>query len=104
MTLIGRKYVPHDNSYCKCLTTPGKDERLAGTFFNDEVKLCEITSQPYMSDVSFCGINKTLQFINVKYGNDEYKVLFSGSNVDADVVARERQRIKRKNDFYEYGF
>lgn len=84
-SIIGKKYIPNDNSYAINLTScsdyPYKNENLllAGTHIGDEPKECTILTEPFEAyRLSFPrrrGVEKNL-FIIVGYENTTHMILF----------------------------
>lgn len=91
-SLIGKYYLPYDNSYSVNLTSssnyPYKNDQryLAGTF-NSDAKLCVIVSEPFICKVKSCvdnSITYEYYMILVGYNNEVISVLFNKSNVKDD--------------------
>jgi hypothetical protein len=94
-SLIGKKYLPTDNSYSVNLTTSAptfssenKQLYLAGKY-NEPAKLCEIVSEPF-----YCFINTGFDFppdkkhkmILVEYEGNTCSVLFNDRCVVSDIL------------------
>jgi hypothetical protein len=81
-SLIGRCYLPVDNSYSVNLTSATKypykseDISLAGGF-NSDAKMCVIVSEPFICrvDSDLSGI-RTYEMIMVEYENKTYSILY----------------------------
>lgn len=94
-TLIGKKYIAVDNSYCLNLTNQDRDYRLAGTYV-DEPKEATIISEPYKEVVeSVVGGKKEYEFINVEYEGDTIRVLYHENAVDANLNERINENRRR---------
>lgn len=96
-TLIGKKYVPHDNSYCKNLTNPYRDYRLAGNKIGEDPKECIIVSDIYNLEIECNASGKfyIYVFIDVEYNGDTIRVLFKEKNVQANIKERIEQNKSR---------
>lgn len=95
--LIGKKYIPHDNSYSKNLTNPFKDYILSGNNTGEDPKECIIVSEIYNLEIECKASGKfyTYVFIDVEFNNDTVRVLFKENNVNAILSERiERNRSK----------
>lgn len=88
-SIVGKTYIPHDNSYCVNLTSssnyPYKSEtsaRLAGTRIGDEPKECIILTEPFMCKIlSVNGIIKEIEMILVNYNNSTYSIMYYSGGV-----------------------
>lgn len=90
-SLIGKKYIPRDNSFILILSRDIYrksliSSRLAGSI-NELPKECIIISEPYKQKVG----DDIHEFINVSYNNDEFRVLFYQSDVDANIIEKNKQ-------------
>lgn len=81
-SLIGKYYIPNDNSYSVNLTTstqhPYKSEQryLAGAF-GKEAKMCVIVSEPFMCKIrTVLGGISEIVMILVEYDNEVSSVIF----------------------------
>ena len=81
-SLIGKWYLPVDNSYSVNLTSAAlypyksEDTSLAGNY-NSEAKMCVIVSEPFICrvDSDLSGI-RTYEMIMVEYENKTYSILY----------------------------
>jgi hypothetical protein len=79
-SLIGKYYLPCDNSYSVNLTSatnyPYKREEplLAGSF-NSEAKMCVIVSEPFICKVD-SNLSGIYEMIMVEYENKTYSILY----------------------------
>lgn len=81
MDLIGRNYLPYDNSYAMCISNETKGKQyLAGTMHSD-AKVCKVVSEPY-EIINYNGAKITM--INVEYDGDINMVMFREDNVLAN--------------------
>ena len=91
-SLIGKYYIPNDNSYSVNLTIstqhPYKNEQryLAGSF-NSEAKMCVIVSEPFMCKIRtvFNDISE-MEMILVEYDNEVSSVMFNEHLVMGDKI------------------
>lgn len=98
--LIGMKYVPNDNSFLLCLSDQYRVERLAGTMIDPVPKETTIVSQPYIFEVKTAiGTYEKYNFINVKYQDDVFRVLFRHSNVNVTIEERIKNNIRNNLGF-----
>lgn len=81
-SLIGKYYIPNDNSYSVNLTTstqyPYNNEQkyLAGTY-NTDAKICLIVSEPFMCKVrTVLNQISEIMMILVEYDNEVISVIF----------------------------
>lgn len=82
-TLIGKVYVPNDNSWSVNVTKAGSDlcinekRYLAGTKYGDPVRNCIIVSEPFICNVQKVGKHKCeYDMIMVEYDGETHMVLF----------------------------
>lgn len=81
-SLIGKWYLPVDNSYSVNLTSAAnhpyisEDTSLAGNY-NSDAKMCVIVSEPFICkvDSGLSGI-RTYDMIMVEYENKTYSILY----------------------------
>ncbi len=86
--IIGKSYIPSDNSYAVNITTstkyPSENENLylVGTF-NSNNKICTILTNPFKPSINtgFDEITNEDYFIIVQYNNTTHMVLFYESNI-----------------------
>jgi len=84
MSIIGKKYIPYDNSYCVNLTStsgyPYKNDTaayLAGTQVGDAPKECIIVSEPFLCTVPIMhGDTKEIEMVLVNYNGCTYSIMF----------------------------
>ena len=102
MTLIGKTYIPTDNSYTKNLTGT-KTYFLAGTLTGLPPKQTRIVSEPYMQEVDTVGgRKKEIEVINVSIGFDIVMVMYDADNVDRDLseaIRRNQERMRIANEW-----
>ena len=83
-TIIGKTYIPSDNSFLLNLTT-GLDCRLAGSLNPDILpKQTIVVSEPYEFRVriAYLSSSNLLTFINVQYKEDVYRVMYKEENLN----------------------
>jgi hypothetical protein len=91
-SLIGKCYLPVDNSYSVNLTSASRypykseDTSLAGNF-SSEAKMCVIVSEPFICkvDSDLSGI-RTYEMIMVEYDNKTYSILYYEGCVRDDKI------------------
>lgn len=88
MNLVGKKYIPIDNSYC-INTETGKEAHIVPGYCDEEElhSIFEIISEPYKEEVYFVGY-RIHTFIDIKSGNTGkiYRTLYLKQGVVEDNI------------------
>lgn len=102
--LIGKYYLPYDNSYSVNITSISnypyehKPLYLAGTF-NTEAKLCKIVSEPFICKINTINNDVTeMAMILVEYDNNTVSVMFHQSAVKGGKIMDNGVPLMWEND------